>query len=119
MMLSRWSRSGPSEGCGTGAFTLSGMTLATRNVAVPPASESAVPSGPRRQRGGISTVMSPGVQATIAYRTIHCPGVDAASTVASVSGSVAEPDGNFPARMRQPAGAVIVRSMRIVSPTVG
>jgi len=36
-----------------------------------------------------------------------------------VSGSVAEPDGNFPARMRQPAGAVIVRSMRIVSPTVG
>src|SRR2546422_2857963 len=49
---------------------------------------------------------------SIAYRTIHCPGVDAASTVASVSGSVAEPDSNLPARMRQPAGAVIVRSMR-------
>ena len=49
-----------------GAFTLSGMTLATRNDAAPPASESAVPSGPSRQSGGMSTVIGPGSQATIA-----------------------------------------------------
>ena len=66
MMLCRSRRSGPNEGCGTGAFTLSGMTLATRNDAVPPASESAVPSGPSRQSGGMSTVIGPGSHATIA-----------------------------------------------------
>ncbi len=43
---------------------LSGMTLATRNVAVPPGNESALPSGPRRQSDGISADTTPGAHAT-------------------------------------------------------
>ena len=117
--LDRSRRNGPSEGCGAGAFTLSGMTLATWKVAVPPARESAVPSGPSRHSGGMVNVIAPGVQATTTYRTTHSPDGEEAKTAASPSGSATVPDASLPARTRQPAGAVTVRSSRIVSPTVG
>lgn len=117
MAFVRASRNGPSAGCGAGVLTLSGMTLATWNDAVPPGNESALPSGPRRQTGGISSLISPGVQATTLYRTTHAP--DPGTVTASPSGSATVVETSLPARMRQPAGAATVRSSRMVSPTVG
>ena len=71
MALARSSRSGPSAGCGAGVLTLSGITLATKHVAVPPEIESAVPSGPSRQMGGMSRLIGPRVQATTENRTVQ------------------------------------------------
>src|SRR5439155_1591597 len=49
---SRSARSGASNPCGLGRSSESGITLATLRLVVPPAVESARPSGPSSQSGG-------------------------------------------------------------------
>src|SRR5439155_1105185 len=60
------SRSGASSPCGLGLRSESGITLDTLKLVVPPAVESARPSGLRSHSGGSTSLWAPGFHATTA-----------------------------------------------------